>query len=108
MDVPRPGSPVRGSASGRPIMAALDLLGRRWMLRLIWELRENPVGFRELQRRCEKMSSSVLATRLGELAEAGIVRADDSGYQLTPLGKDLVQALRPLQAWADDWTKALG
>ena len=31
---------VRGSRTGRPIMALLDLLGRRWSLRIIWELRE--------------------------------------------------------------------
>ena len=31
---------VRGSQSGRPIMALLDLLGRRWSLRIIWELRD--------------------------------------------------------------------
>lgn len=103
MSVPRPGRPVRGSATGRPIMAALDLLGRRWNLRLIWELRDEPAGFRELQRRCGQMSSSVLSARLSELTEAGVVRTDERGYQLTPLGKDLIQALRPLQTWADDW-----
>ncbi|WP_372509512.1 winged helix-turn-helix transcriptional regulator [Streptomyces humicola] len=41
-------------------MAALDLLGRRWTLRILWELSQAPAGFRELQRRCEGMSSSVL------------------------------------------------
>lgn len=108
MSVPRPGRPVRGSATGRPIMAALDLLGQRWMLRLIWELRESPAGFRELQRRCEQMSSSVLSARLGALTEAGIVHADDGGYRLTSLGTDLVAALHPLWAWADHWAEALG
>jgi DNA-binding HxlR family transcriptional regulator len=103
VDVPRPGGPVRGSTTGRPIMAALDLLGRRWMLRLLWELRTETLGFRELQRRCEHMSSSVLSTRLGELAAAGIVRTDDAGYHLTPLGKDLIHALGPLRRWADEW-----
>jgi DNA-binding HxlR family transcriptional regulator len=107
VSIPRPGRPVRGSTTGRPIMAALDLLGQRWMLRLIWELRADPAGFRELQRRCEQMSSSVLSTRLGELTEAGIVRADEGRYRLTPLGEELVEALRPLWAWADDWAEAL-
>jgi DNA-binding HxlR family transcriptional regulator len=105
--IPRPGRPVRGSTTGRPIMAALDLLGQRWMLRLIWELRDDPAGFRELQRRCEQMSSSVLSTRLNELAEAGIVHAEDGRYRLTRLGGDLVEALRPLWVWADDWAEAL-
>ncbi|MGI8714856.1 MAG: winged helix-turn-helix transcriptional regulator [Solirubrobacteraceae bacterium] len=54
-------------------MAALDLLGRRWTLRVIWELQREPAGFRELRRRCDEMSSSVLSRRLAELREAGIV-----------------------------------
>ena len=40
---------VRGSTTGRPIMALLDLLGRRWTLRIVWELREEPKRFRELR-----------------------------------------------------------
>jgi DNA-binding HxlR family transcriptional regulator len=37
---PRPGRPVAGSHTGRPIMAAFDLLSRRWALRVIWELHQ--------------------------------------------------------------------
>ncbi|MBB5857811.1 winged helix-turn-helix transcriptional regulator [Amycolatopsis umgeniensis] len=105
--IPRPGRPVRGSETGRPLMAALDLLGRRWTLRVIWELRSERLGFRELQRRCERMSSSVLTTRLGELAEARIVETDDDGYALTPLGEQLLEALHPLEKWGLAWEKAL-
>ena len=65
-------------------MALLDLLGRRWALRVIWELREEPVPtFRELQARCGGVSSSVLADRLRELSEAGITRHAGDGYALT-------------------------
>ena len=39
MPIPRPGSAVRGSRTGRPVMAVLDVLGRRWGLRIAWELR---------------------------------------------------------------------
>ena len=46
------------------MMAALDLLGQRWTLRVIWELQLRPAGFRELRRRADAMSSSVLADRL--------------------------------------------
>ncbi|MGW3041101.1 hypothetical protein ACWC9T_13940 [Kitasatospora sp. NPDC001159] len=46
-------------------MAALDLLGRRWALRVLWELSQSPCGCRELQRRCERMSSSVWTTSRG-------------------------------------------
>ncbi|WP_328991849.1 helix-turn-helix transcriptional regulator [Kribbella sp. NBC_01245] len=102
----RPGKPVRGSTTGRPIMAALDLLGRRWTLRILWELQGGPVGFRALQQRCGDLSPTVLNTRLGELREAGIVEQDDSkAHQLTPLGRDLYEALSPLQTWANRWAE---
>jgi hypothetical protein len=48
MTAPKPGKPVRGSQTGRPIMTLLDLLGRRWTLRILWELREETIGFRVL------------------------------------------------------------
>jgi DNA-binding HxlR family transcriptional regulator len=103
----RPGSPVRGSRTGRPIMAALDLLGRRWCLRVLWELRDEPLGFRALRQRCDAMSTSVLRQRLVELLEAGLVDQDDEQrYRLTRLGAELSIALQPLLRWSDRWAAA--
>ncbi len=101
---PRPGLPVRGSASGRPVMALLDLLGRRWALRVIWELRDAPLPFRVLQERCAGMSSSVLSQRLRELREAGIVTSASEGYELTGEGRELLELLGPLHGWAQRWS----
>jgi DNA-binding HxlR family transcriptional regulator len=77
-------------------MAALDLFGRRWTLRILWELRAGPVGFRELQAECDAMSSSVLNTRLQELAQARLVRRRDGAVALTGLGEAALAALGPL------------
>ena len=90
-------------AGTRPIMALLDLLGRRWALRVIWELREEPLAFRALQERCAGMSSSVLNQRLGELRGAEIVELGGDGYRLTGEGRRLLEAYRPLNAWAERW-----
>jgi len=104
MPTPKPGQPVRGSTTGRPIMALLDLLGRRWQLRIIWELRDGALGFRDLQKRCDGMSPSVLSQRLGELTEAGIIaQAGSQEYALTERGQELRMALAPLHQWADGW-----
>lgn len=85
-------------------MAALDLLGRRWALRLLWELRDGPVGARGLLERCDGLSSSVLYDRLRELTAAQLVdRETDGAYRLTRLGEDLGSALAPLDAWARRW-----
>ena len=87
-------------------MAAMDLLGRRWALRILWELRDGPVGARALRIRCDGMSSSVLYDRLRELGGAGLIsRSEDDAYQLTRAGASLGRALRPLDAWAEAWVK---
>lgn len=100
--------PVRGSTTGRPVMAALDLLGRRWALRVLWELRDGPQGFRELRARCDDMSSSVLRDRLVELGASGLVGRDpDQRYVLTPLGEGLGAAIAPLDRWAKEWARTI-
>jgi DNA-binding HxlR family transcriptional regulator len=106
---PRPGQPVRGSTTGRPLMAAMDLLGRRWALRILWELRDGPLGARALRSRCDQMSSSVLYERLDELTAAGLLARDEDGaYLLTDIGARLAPALESLDAWARRWSETLG
>ncbi|MFG3619551.1 winged helix-turn-helix transcriptional regulator [Nocardia sp. NPDC047654] len=89
-------------------MALFDLIGRRWMLRIIWELdrADHPPTFRELRTACGDISSSVLTRRLHELVEARIVE-HVTGYALTPLGRGLVRHLEPVTAWAETWAEQL-
>ena len=108
MAVPLPGRRVRGSSTGRPIMALLDLLGRRWTLRIGWELRDRTLSFRELRSACDEMSPSVLNQRLAELREAGLVELTDEGYRLTSDGDELLELIAPLSAWAKRWGRRIG
>lgn len=106
-DTPMPGRSVRGSTTGRPLMAAFDLLGRRWALRLLWELRSAPLGARALLERCDGLSSSVLYDRLRELAEAGLVeQTERREYRLTGLGRELGEAIGPLDEWSRRWARS--
>jgi DNA-binding HxlR family transcriptional regulator len=89
-------------------MALLDLLGRRWALRILWELREETLNFRELRDRCDAMSPSVLNERLSELREAGIVHLDDDGYRLTKTGNELLEVFAPLSHWSKRWARSMG
>jgi DNA-binding HxlR family transcriptional regulator len=107
VSAPRPGRRVRGSRSGRPLMAALDLLGRRWALRVLWELRSGPLTFRSLASACGGISPAVLNTRLRELGEAGLVVRSEQGYALSDAGRDLGRALAPLAAWSGRWARSL-
>ncbi len=97
-------------------MALLDLLGRRWTLRVLWELRAGPATFRELRTRCDEVSPTVLNTRLQELREARLVVHDeasasggsggsggDGGYALTMTGEALLRLFEPLDRFAKSW-----
>jgi DNA-binding HxlR family transcriptional regulator len=97
------GRPVRGSQSGRPIMALLDILGQRWTLRILWELRDGAVGFRDLAARADSMSQSVLNRRLKELEAACLVTSDDKGWRLSDEGTRLLGLLSPLSDFARKW-----
>ena len=97
---------VRGSRTGRPIMVLLDLLGRRWSLRILWELREAPLTSRALRAACDEASPTVLQARLSELREAGFIElVPSSGYGLTARGRELLEALLPLHHFAERWSK---
>jgi DNA-binding HxlR family transcriptional regulator len=100
---PRIGSPVRGSTTGRPVMVALDLLGRRAALRIFWELRHGEqMTFRALQDACDT-NPSLLNTRIKELREVGLLEHEEGGYRLTAEGRRLMAALGPLCEWAEGW-----
>lgn len=88
-------------------MALLELLGRRWALRILWELHEEgPLGFTELQARCERVSPSVLSQRLKELVGARLLVVDGEGrYALGPDGPALAAILLALDAWAKRWAR---
>jgi DNA-binding HxlR family transcriptional regulator len=85
-------------------MVALDALGRRGALRILWEMRDGPLTFRALQAAAD-MNPGSLNTRIKELRSLQIVDHSDGGYRLTQHGLSLIAALKPLQAWADEWAK---
>jgi DNA-binding HxlR family transcriptional regulator len=88
-------------ASTRPVESALDLLGRRWALRLVWELRRSTLTFSELRQRTG-ISPSVLSARLVDLVDAGLFERDSGGrYRLSGRGRELARVLYELNRWAE-------
>lgn len=106
--IPRPGQPVRGSRSGAPVMALLDLLGRRWAMGVVWVLAEiGPTTFRGLMDACETISPAVLSQRLKELRAAGLIDQAQDGYVVTPIGRGIYEQLVPLTDLAKEWAELL-
>ena len=88
-------------------MALLDLMGRRWSLRILWELRLGPLTARALRAACDEASPTVLQARLAELRDAGLVEhAAGRGYGLTALGEEFLEVSTPLYGFAERWAAA--
>lgn len=88
-------------ATEKPISSVFDLLGRRWAMRIVWELRRDSVSFNELRERTG-VSPSVLTDRLAELSDALVVERDPTRrYRLTGRGRELARILYELNRWAE-------
>ena len=90
-------------AASPPLAELFDLVGRRWTLRILWELHGRTLSFNDLRRAVGGMSQSVLVTRLTELFGGGLVADVPGGYRLTDQGDALVQLLQPVAPWAVQW-----
>lgn len=92
---------MSGTKSARPIMVLLDVLGKRWTLRIMWELRNGPFTFRALQEACDMVSPTTLNKRLGDLKSLNIVDHQTEGYELTKKGFELAKIMMGLTEWAE-------
>ncbi|MBF6164206.1 helix-turn-helix transcriptional regulator [Streptomyces gardneri] len=87
---------------------AIDVVGGKWKLHLMWVLGTGPQRFGQIRRMLEGVSEKVLAENLRQLESTGVVHREvypevppRVEYSLTPLGKELAVALRPLEEWGE-------
>lgn len=91
-----------------PLAEITELLGHKWIMRIIWELRDGPLTFRGLQAACDDLSPSVLNDRLKRLEDALLVeKGSPGGYAMTDCGLELLKLYKPLNDWAVNWQKQL-
>lgn len=98
------GSRTYGEACGIP--RALDRVGERWALLVVRELMLGPKRFTDLKAGLAHASPNVLAQRLRELEQAGVVHkrrlpppAASQVYELTDWGRELEPVLVALGRW---------
>jgi DNA-binding HxlR family transcriptional regulator len=89
-----------------PVAEALDVVGDRWALLIVRELLIGPQRYRDLQVALPRIPPNVLATRLRELEDAGLVArrelpppAARTVYELTADGRGLERVIRSLARW---------
>lgn len=93
----------RDAERSRPIVDLLQLLGQRWVLRVLWELRNGALTFRALSDACGGVPSASLNARVQELRRAGVVDQADAGYVLTARGRELGRIVLELNTWSKGW-----
>ncbi len=92
-----------------PIAAMARILGARWTLEIIHNLRQ-PRRYCELQARLGNISPTLLSKRLRFLEQEGLIRRVERPgaprhveYELTPKGQELLPILDQLAEWAHRW-----
>ncbi len=78
---------IRATQTSASLAQALDHFGRRWALRVIWELRSEALNFRALRAACAGISPAVMQARLHQLRDLGLIeQIPGLGYRLTAAG----------------------
>jgi len=99
---------MTSTASQRPIVQLIDILGKKWVLRILWELKTSPCTFRELQSRCGDLSPTIINTRIKDLCAADLIyKSPESGYILSQHGIELIKLFYPLNDFANRWSKTI-
>jgi DNA-binding HxlR family transcriptional regulator len=93
-----------------PVAKALEILGDRWTLLIIRDMLSGMRHFNDLERGLPGISRALLANRLRQLQQAGIVekRLNGSGrqtteYHLTRAGQELADVITSLVVWGANW-----
>ena len=88
---------------------ALEIIGGRWTLSILWWLQRGPTRFGELKRLIPGVTQKMLTQQLRQLEVDGLVTRTVYAtvppkveYDLTPLGKDLKPALQLLCTWSEE------
>jgi DNA-binding HxlR family transcriptional regulator/putative sterol carrier protein len=75
---------------------ALDVVGERWTLLLIRELMTGPRRYKDLALGLAGIGTNLLAARLRDLTDAGLVEQEGTRYRLTERGLELEPAVLAL------------
>jgi DNA-binding HxlR family transcriptional regulator len=93
-----------------PSRTALRLIGDRWTALIVGVLAEQPRHFGELRRRVPTISQKMLTQTLRSLERDGLVKRSVYDivpprveYSLTPLGQTLLEPLRAICRWAENY-----
>lgn len=106
---------LRGCRYENPVELALDALGGKWKMPILWRLKDRPWRYGELRRSLGRVTDKMLTQQLRELERDGLltrtvhaVVPPHVDYAVTPLGTTAVPAIDALRAWGATLRRAWG
>lgn len=92
-----------------PVERGMRLLGGKWKASILWHLKPGPTRFNALARELDGASKKMIAERLKEMEESGLVRREVIAakpvavtYELTPFGHSALGLLESLHDWCEE------
>ena len=94
-----------------PVEIALDFIGGKWKLLILWLLKDEVYRFSELKRLVPQITQKMLTQQLRELESDGLIHRKVYAqvppkveYSLTELGKSFLPILRAMHKWGASYT----
>lgn len=92
-----------------PIERGMRIIGGKWTGSILWHLKDEPVRFNDLARMIGGASKKMIAERLRQLEERGLVKRSvitsspvSVEYSITPLGASALGFLDKLREWSEE------
>lgn len=103
------------SAYSCTLTLAMDIVGGKWKMVILWQLRKTTLRFSELKRLLEGITQKMLTQQLRELEDAGLVIRTvypvvppKVEYRLSEEGAQLIPVLDVLCDWSSAYAAAHG
>ena len=101
-----PGFTFRDVQYNNPVELALDVIGGKWKMPILWRLKDRAWRYGELQRDVGRVNHKMLTQQLRELERDGLVTRTvfpevppHVEYTLTALGRSALPCIEVLRAW---------
>jgi len=101
-----PAFELRGRRYNNPVELALDVIGGKWKMPILWRLKDRVWRYNELRRELGRVTHKMLTQQLRELERDGLItrrvfavvppRVD---YEITALGRSALPAIETLRDW---------
>lgn len=91
-----------------PVMKALNVIGGKWRIPILWKLSDEPLRYNELRRKLKGITNIMLTRSLRELEEKNLiirtvheVIPPHVEYALSAEGEKLIPALTIIKDWGN-------